>query len=87
MHGGLATADARGRLRMRRVDGVITTYFWHDGGWRLLVSGRSTGTATLGVQAQASGDEFARMQVRVAFDNFVVTAPLADCPPGSDPRD
>lgn len=83
---GVPLADLTGRLRMKRVDGVITTYFWYGGGWRRLVSGVSRGTAVLGLQAQANGDEFTRAEVRVAYDNFVVKATEADCPSWADPR-
>ena len=85
-HGGIPLDDRQGKLRLRRVGGMITTYFWYGGGWRTVVSNRSTGRATLGLQLQADGDEFSHTDVRVAFDNFVVRATDADCPPGSDPR-
>jgi DNA-binding SARP family transcriptional activator len=84
---GVELADRSGRLRLRREGATMTTYFWHDGAWVRLARGTSRGSAVLALQAQANGDEFARVPVRVAFDNFVVEAPDADCPPGSDPRD
>ena len=85
-NGAIPLEDRQGRLRLRRIGATITTYFWYDGAWRKIVSGTSTGPATLGLQLQADGDEFAHTEVRVAYDNFVVTASDADCPPGSDPR-
>jgi DNA-binding SARP family transcriptional activator len=84
--GGVELADRSGRLRIRRVSGTVTHFVWHRGGWRPVATGRDLGAAVLAIQAQANGDEFSRMPVRVAFDNFVVTAPDADCPVGSDPR-
>ncbi len=84
-HGGIPLEDKQGKLRLRRVGAMITTYIWYGGGWRTVVSNRSTGRATLGLQLQADGDEFSHTDVRVAFDNFVVSATEADCPPGSDP--
>lgn len=86
VNGAIPLEDMRGKLRLRRVGARITTYFWYGGGWRRIVSGTSTGPATLGLQVQADGDEFSHTEVRVAFDNFVVKATEADCPPGSDPR-
>ena len=86
VNGGIPLEDRQGRLRLRRAGATITTYFWYGGGWRRFVSGRSTGAATLGLQLQADGDEFSHTEIRVAFDNFVVKATEADCPPGSDPR-
>ena len=86
VNGGIPLEDRQGQLRLRRVGARITTYFWHRGGWQSIVSGRSTGKATLGLQLQADGDQFSHTEVRVAFDNFSVKATEADCPPGSDPR-
>jgi DNA-binding SARP family transcriptional activator len=85
--GGFALPDVKGRFRMKRVDGVITNYFWLAGRWRKLVSGVSRRTAVIGLQVQANGDEFSREEVRVAYDNFSVTATEADCPAWADPRD
>ena len=86
VNGAIPLEDRQGKLRLKRVGARITTYFWYGGGWRRIVSGTSTGAATLGLQLQADGDEFSHTEVRVAFDNFAVKATEADCPPGSDPR-
>jgi hypothetical protein len=83
--GSTELPDRRGSFRIARVDGVVTTYFWRDGGWRTMVSGVNRGTAVLGLSAQANPDQFGRVAVRVAFDNFSVTARELSCPPGSAP--
>ena len=84
---GVELPERAGRLRIRREGATVSTYFWYDGRWTRLAVGTSRGAAVLALQAQANGDEFARVPVRVAFDNFVVEAPDADCPAGADPRD
>lgn len=86
-HTGVEIAHRSGRLRITREGATVTTYFWHDGRWARLARGRSRGSAVLALQVQADGDEFGRVPVRVAFDDFAVKAPDADCPRGSDPRD
>ena len=84
-NGDTSLPDRRGSLRVARVDGTITTFFWHDGSWRTLASGRDRGTAVLGPTAQATRNEFGHEAVRVAFDNFEVDAGEVSCPAGSQP--
>lgn len=77
--------DASGSLRIRRVNGVMTTYFRHLGKWTKLVSGRDNGSAVLSLQAFATDADFEHLGIRVAFDNFVVTTRRLVCPPGANP--
>jgi DNA-binding SARP family transcriptional activator len=84
--GSVALADTSGSLRIVRVNGIETTYFRHQGSWRKLASATAPGVAVLGLQAFSDGhDPFGGKELKVAFDNFKVTATSADCPPGSVP--
>jgi len=73
--------ETSGSLRIARVDGVMTTYYWRNGRWVSLASGRSSGAAVLGVGLTA-GSDLAAQETRVAFDDFAVTAGNAFCPGG-----
>ena len=47
--------SAGGQFRLTahaRVKGIVTSYFWHNGGWSRLASGTSIGTVVLGLAAQ-----------------------------------
>jgi hypothetical protein len=73
--------ETSGSLRIARVDGVMTTYYWRNGRWVPLASGRSSGAAVLGV-GLTGGSDFAAQETRVAFDDFAVSARNAFCPGG-----
>jgi hypothetical protein len=75
----VGTTDARGRLRLRRSAGLLTTYFWSRSRWIKLDAARVTGAANLALQAVASPNNFGKSDVHVAFDNFVVETPAAVC--------
>ena len=78
--------DDAGSLRITRVNGVETTYFRQRGFWQKLAVGVSRGGAVLGLQALvAEADAFGHQEVKVAFDNFTVTAADAICPAGTEP--
>ena len=81
--GAVPLADTSGSLRIARVNGIVTSYFWHNGGWSRLASGNSVGTVVLGLAAQSSSadQEFSHQEVKVAFDNFVVRGvkPIGQC--------
>jgi len=81
--GAVPVADTSGSLRIARVNGIATSYFWHNGGWSRLASGNSVGTVVLGLAAQSSSanQEFSHQEVKVAFDNFVVRGvkPIGQC--------
>ena len=73
-NGNVALPDGSGSLRIARVAGVETSYFWHEGSWRKLASAFSLGAAVLGLQAQSDRDNpFGGQEVKAAFDNFRVT--------------
>jgi DNA-binding SARP family transcriptional activator len=81
-NGNIPLPDTSGSMRISRVDGMETTYFWHEGRWRKLASAPSPGAAVLGLGASSgASDSFGRKEVRVAFDNFHVTARNPVCPP------
>jgi hypothetical protein len=82
----VAVPDRAGSLRIARVKGVITTYFRHNGAWRMLDSNRELGAASIAISALAPATDWQGKPVTVAFDNFVVTAPKASCPPGAEPN-
>jgi hypothetical protein len=79
-------ADTSGTLRLARSNGVVTTFFQHSGQWRKLGSQAVSGEIWLGLTLGTNADLWQHVDVSAAFDNFVVTAPDADCPAGSDPR-
>src|SRR5262249_49612538 len=82
---GVQLSDASGSLRLARRGGVLRSYFWHRGAWRKLLSHPDPGLVTIAIGADA-GPDFADAPVVATFDNFVVNAADAVCPPGSDPR-
>lgn len=75
-----------GSLRIARVKGVETTYYWHQNRWQRLVSSREIGPAVIALQAVSDGqDVFGGEELKVAFDNFKVTGVRPVCPPGTRP--
>jgi DNA-binding SARP family transcriptional activator len=87
--GSVPLPDTSGRLRIARVNGVETTYFWHNGGWQRLADGISRGAAVFGLQAMwfpnGGNAPFGGQEAKVAFDNFTVTGANPYCAPGSQP--
>jgi DNA-binding SARP family transcriptional activator len=76
-----------GSLRIARVKGVETTYFWNGTRWQRLVSSREIGPAVISLQALSDGqDSFGGQELKVAFDNFRVRGVHPSCPPGTRPR-
>jgi DNA-binding SARP family transcriptional activator len=72
--GSVPLRDTSGSLRITRVNGVETTYFWHRGSWRTLASSTEAGAAVIGLQAFSDGHgAFGGREVKVAFDNFAVS--------------
>jgi DNA-binding SARP family transcriptional activator len=81
-NGNVPLPDTSGSMRITRVDGVETTYFWHEGRWRKLASAPSPGAAVFGLGASSgANDGFGGKEVKVAFDNFRVTGRNPVCPP------
>jgi hypothetical protein len=59
---------------------VITSYFRSAGQWRPLDSARRTGGAVMGIQLSANPGVSVQKTVRIAFDNFSLSAAGAVCP-------
>jgi DNA-binding SARP family transcriptional activator len=73
-NGSRALPDPSGSLRIARIKGIETTYFWHQGSWQRVASSPATGAAVFGLQAFSDGQNpFGGQEVKVAFDNFKVT--------------
>lgn len=86
-HGAdLPLSDLSGSLRMTRVNGLLTEWFWRSGRWVKLVSARVKDPLTLALRVDTNGDEFRHAPVRIALDNFVVTANQFSCPLGTKPQ-
>jgi hypothetical protein len=80
-NGGIPGAtDANGSLRIARSNGVMSAYVMHKGQWLRLATGRTTGSAVIGLQATSTNDDFGHKAVRVAFDNFRIKAKDPACP-------
>lgn len=74
------SADGRGTLRVRRVGDRITTYFRRAQDWYPLQSERGyTGAPIIGIQTMSKDEWFADKPVRIAFDNFSLTAAKRAC--------
>jgi hypothetical protein len=79
-------SNTSGYLRIARVKGIETTYFWHRGHWQKLAQARAIGPVVIGLQALSDGQGlFGGQELKVAFDNFKVTGTKPDCPPGALP--
>ena len=73
------TLDSRGSLRIRRVDGTISTHYKSGTQWLSLGSARTTEAPMLAIQAMTTDETFGHKPVRVAFDNFVLVADQPVC--------
>ena len=73
------TADVRGSLRMRRVGKIVSMLYKSGGSWKSLAAGWSIGAPMISLQAWSNNDLFGHKPVRIAFDNFVVTAAQPAC--------
>jgi DNA-binding SARP family transcriptional activator len=84
--GSVPLPDTTGVVRITRVKGIETTYFLHKGTWQRIASGSSSGAAVFGLDAMWFSDSsnhnppFGQQEVKVAFDNFTVTATDPICP-------
>jgi hypothetical protein len=84
--GSAPLADDSGTFRIARSHGIVRTYILHNGQWRTLGAQTITGEIWIGMTLGAHSIDWQQSDVSAAFDNFVLTAPNADCPNGSDPR-
>lgn len=73
------TLDNRGSLRIRRVGSIISTHYKSGRQWLSLGSARTDEAPMIGVQAMTRDEWFADRPVRVAFDNFSMTATQSVC--------
>ena len=73
----------RGTLRLARTNGVLIAYYRAGRHWAWVGSGTAPGTATLILTFGTHPGWFANMAASAAFDNFRVTAPTIQCPPGT----
>ena len=73
-------APMGGSVRIARVDGIETTYYWHGRRWQKLATSRAVGPAVIGLQAVSDGQNlFGGQELKVAFDNFKVTGAKPVC--------
>ena len=79
-------ADTSGSFRIARSNGIVRTYFWHRDQWHELGKLSISGEIWVGVSIWTFANLWQQQPVSAAFDNFVITAPDANCPTGSDPR-
>lgn len=76
--------DSSGRLRIARVNGIETTYFWHQDHWKELASSRQAGRVVIGLQGVSDGQNpFGGIELKAAFQDFRVTGVKPVCPPGA----
>ena len=73
------TTDTRGSLRIRRVGNTVSMLYKSNGRWTSLGAGWSNGAPMISLQAMATDESFGDKPVRVAFDNFVITAAQPAC--------
>jgi DNA-binding SARP family transcriptional activator len=85
--GSVPLSDTSGSLRIARSKGIVRTYLWHHGQWKKLSAQTISGQIWVGMSLGTFADRWQDMNVKATFDNFLVTASDASCPPGSDPRD
>ena len=74
----IRTFDPKGALRLARTGKIVTTYYAADR-WVKVDAQEAVGKATIGLQSAAFAS-FSHVAVSVAFDNFSVQAPTAECP-------
>jgi DNA-binding SARP family transcriptional activator len=82
----VALADTAGSLRIARSKGIVRTYLWHHDQWKELSAQTISGEIWVGMTLSSSANYWQQMNVSASFDNFLLTAPNANCPAGSDPR-
>lgn len=81
INGGTEAFENEGKLRLIRLGSVMNAYFYRDGGWVLVHSGPvikdDVGYA---LAAWSHNDVFSDKNVRIAFDNFIITSGQLACP-------
>ncbi len=84
--GGVALPDTSGSLRMTRSKGVVRVFLRHHRQWKELGAKTIRGEIWVGLSLSSNANDWQQTGVSASFDNFRLTAPDADCPAGSDPR-
>jgi DNA-binding SARP family transcriptional activator len=74
------TQDMQGTLRLVRTGAGETAYYLSKGNWVAIHTGTAPGQAQLGIQVFAMASDWSHKQIRVAFDNYSVTASSITCP-------
>ena len=74
------TQDMQGTLRLVRTGANETAYYLSKGNWVPIHTGAAPGQAQLGIQVFAMANDWTHKQIRVAFDNYTVTASSVTCP-------
>jgi DNA-binding SARP family transcriptional activator len=75
------TQDMQGTLRLARTGATETAYYRSkSGSWVTIHTGLAPGQAQLGIQVFVTANEWTHKQIRVAFDNFSVSASSVTCP-------
>jgi DNA-binding SARP family transcriptional activator len=84
-HGGsVALDDTSGSMRIARHNGIVTSYFLHDGKWLSLGSNSNPALAVIAVGAgTAENPPVSSAQVTVDFTNFTITGEDPICPVGA----
>jgi DNA-binding SARP family transcriptional activator len=75
----LQTTDIRGALRIRRQNGQTITYHRVGNDWTAVRGFVTERAPNIGLQIFATGDNFAHQRVRIALDNFELTAAQPVC--------
>jgi DNA-binding SARP family transcriptional activator len=78
--------DQSGSLRMTRSHGIVRAFFSHDDQWKEIGQASFSGEISVGVSVGTFQKDWQGQDVSATVDNFAITAPNADCPTGSDPR-
>lgn len=73
------TTHLRGALRIRRQDWYASTYYRNAGRWERIGSFFTGGAPRILLKASSTDGWFADKTVRVAFDNFTLTAKKPSC--------
>jgi DNA-binding SARP family transcriptional activator len=77
--------DQTGSLRLSRSHGIVRSEFLHNNRWTVIDRIASSVPIDLEVSVFSGPNSWQQQDISAAVENFVVTAPRADCPPGSNP--
>lgn len=82
VQGFTGTTDLNGTLRMVRTGSYLTGYYLHAGGWVQIHTGPTinTGGIHFGFSAWSHNALFLGQEVKVGFNNFIVSSGQLSCP-------